>query len=114
MRTTLTEPFPTIFGRKNILDKFSILSLVYRSDCFITILSPVCDYLSPKDPAPAPLCSIKDRYLSRLSVRAVPGKPGFQEARWITSEDANVEHLLDVFTTTDATQAACGVLVIIS
>jgi hypothetical protein len=34
--------------------------------------------------------------------RGSPGKPGFEEARWITTEDVNVEHLLDVFTTIDA------------
>ena len=28
--------------------------------------------------------------------------PNFRETRWITSEDVNVEHLLDVFTTIDA------------
>ena len=31
-----------------------------------------------------------------------PDKPGFKESRWITSEDVNVEHLLDVFTSVDA------------
>ena len=96
--------FSTIAGRKNIFDKFCVISLTYRSDGFVTMLAPLRDYLSPKDPASAPLlCSTKDRYFSRLSVDVQPGKPGFNEARWITLEDVNVEHLLDIFTTTDAT-----------
>ena len=94
--------FPTIAGRRNIFDKFCVLSLAYRCDGFITMLAPIRDHLSPKDPASAPLlCSTKERYFTRLSAHVEPGKPGFEEARWITSEDVNVEHLLDVFTTTD-------------
>jgi hypothetical protein len=97
--------FPTIANRKNIFDKFCVLSLTYRSGGFITMLAPLRHYLSPKDPMSAPLlCSTKDHYFSRLlSVDVEPGKPGFEEARWTASEDANVEHLLDVFTTVDAT-----------
>ena len=96
--------FPTIASRKKMFDKFCVLSLAYRSDGFITMLAPIRDYLSPRDPMSAPLlCSIKDRYFSRLSIHVEPGKPGYEEARWIKSEDVNVEHLLDVFTTTDAT-----------
>ena len=105
--------FPTIVGRKNIFDKFCVLSLAYRSDGFITMLAPIRDHLSPKNPASAPLlCSIKDHYLTRLSIDVGPGKPGFEEARWIMSEDGNVEHLLDAFTTVDTGSGgvwgACG------
>ena len=105
--------FPTIAGRENIFDKFCVLSLTYRSDGFITMLAPIRDHLSPKDPASSPLlCSTKDRYFTRLSVRIEPGEPGFEEARWIRLEDGNVEHLLDVFTTIDVASgdvwSVCG------
>ena len=111
--TNIDWLFPAIAGRENIFDKFCVLSLAYRSDGFITMLAPIRDHLSPKDPALSPLlCSTKDHYFSKLSVHVEPGKPGFEEARWITSEDENVEHLLDVFTTIDVTSSdvwgACG------
>ena len=96
--------FPTIANRKHIFDTFCVLSLTYRNEGFVTMLAPIRDYLSPKDPTSAPLLrSTKERYFSRLSVDVEPGRPGFEEARWITSEDVNAEHLLDVFTTIDAT-----------
>ena len=105
--------FPTISDRANIFDNFCILSLTYRSHGSITMLAPLRDYLRPKDPISSPLlCATKERYFSRLSVYVYPGHPGFNEARWITSEDANVEHLLDVFTFVDADSGdawdACG------
>jgi tetratricopeptide (TPR) repeat protein len=95
--------FPAITNRKAILDTFCVLSLTYRNDGFITMLAPIRDFLSPTNPMLAPLLrSTKERYFSRLSVDIEPGRPGFEEAKWITSEDLNVEHLLDVFTTIDA------------
>ena len=94
--------FPTISDRRTIFDKFCVLSLTYRSNGFITMLAPIRDYLTPKDPKSSPLlCATKDRYFSRLSVEIGPDRPKFGEARWILLEDVNVEHLLDVFTSID-------------
>ena len=95
--------FPTISSGKDILGGFCVLSLTYRSNGFTTMLAPLQDHFRPKDPKSSSLlCAIKERYFSRLSVEAHPDKPGFEETRWITSEDVNVEHLLDVFTSADA------------
>ena len=94
--------FPTIFNRKNIFDKFCALSLAYRSKGFTTMLAPIRDYLRPQDPQSSPLlCATRDHYFTRLLVVVDPGKPMFEEARWIVSEDINVEHLLDVFISID-------------
>ena len=95
--------FPTISDRTNIIDNFCVLSLTYRSNGFVTMLAPLRDHLSPGDPTSSPLLyTTKDRYFNRLSVFVNPGEPGYEEARWITSEDVNVEHLLDIFTSVDA------------
>jgi len=95
--------FPAISSRRTIFDKFCVLSLTHRSDGFITMLAPLRDYLCPKDPALSSLLrATKDYYFSRLSIEVHPNNPGFEEAQWIVSEDINVEHLLDVFTTIDA------------
>ena len=99
--------FPTISGRKKIFDKFCVLSLTYRSNGFVTMLAPLRDYLCPKDPKLSPLlCITKECYFRRLSVEVDPRSPGFKDTRWITSEDVNVEHLLDVFTSVDADSAS--------
>ena len=95
--------FPTIPDGTNIFDKFCTLSLTYRSSGFVTMLAPLREYLRPEDPTSSRLLrATKERYFARLSVDVHPGKPGFKEAQWITSEDVNVEHLLDVFTTINA------------
>ena len=111
-RNNLEWLFPTIPNRREIFDKFCTLSLTYQSNGFITMHAPLRDYLCPEDPMASPsLCATRNRYFRRLSVDLYPDKPGYEEAGWITSEDANAEHLLDVFTSIDVNSvdvwAAC-------
>jgi len=95
--------FPTISNRTNILDKFCTLSLTYRNNGFVTMLAPLRDYLRPKDPMSSSLlCTAKAYYFSRMAVTLNPNEPDIIKTQWITSEDVNVEHLIDVFTTIDA------------
>ena len=92
--------FPAISNGTDIFDKFCTLSLTYRNNGFITMLAPFRDCLSPKDPKLSILLLItKERYFTRMSISINPNKPNFMESQWITSEDVNVEHLLDFFTT---------------
>ena len=94
--------FPTIPNRTAVFDTFRMLSLTHRSNGFVTMLAPLRDYLSPKDPkSTLLLCMIKQLYFIRMSAVIDPNKPDFEGTRWITSEDINVEHLLDIFTTVD-------------
>ena len=93
----------TISNVPAMLDKFCALSLAYRNDGFVTMLAPLRDHLRPKDPGSSALLrTTKENYFNRLSGEIPPDQPGFEEARWITTENINVEHLLDVFTTIDA------------
>ena len=94
--------FPIISDRKSIFDKFCLLSLTYRSNGFVAMLAPIRDYLGPRDPQSSQiLCATRDFYFSRLSVDVDPNEPGFEAARWIKLEYANVEYLLDRFTSID-------------
>jgi tetratricopeptide (TPR) repeat protein len=94
--------FPSTSNRVQLFDVFCLLSLTYRDNGFVTMLAPIRDYLVPRDPRSSPLlCATRDQYFIRLSVDIDPDEPGFGEALWAVSEDVNVEHLLDVFTSID-------------
>ena len=75
------------------------------------MLAPLRDYLRPKDLKASPLLhAVRKRYFSRLSVVVDPDVPEFEDSRWIMSEDSNVEHLLDVITSTyPASKSVWGV-----
>ena len=94
--------FPTISNRTTIFDEFHSLSLTYRSNGFITMLVPLRDHLYPDDPLSLPLLrAARGYYFTRLSAEPDPDSPGFRETQWIASEDANVEHLLNVLMSID-------------
>ena len=95
--------FPTLSNTRNIFDKFCVLSLTYRVNGFITMLAPLRDYLSPRNPRLSPLlCKTEECYFTRLRASIVdPDVPNFEDSKWIKSEDVNVEHLLNVLTSID-------------
>ena len=68
------------------------------------MLAPLRDYFSPMDPGSSSLlCATKEYYFTWMSADIDLDGPSSGETQWITLEDVNVEHLLDVFTTIDAT-----------
>ena len=94
--------FPTISNRQRLFDTFCLLSLTHRCNGFVTMLAPIRDYLAPQEPPSSPLlCATRDRYFSRLSIGADPESPGRGDTLWVGSEDVNIEHLLEVFTSID-------------
>ena len=61
------------------------------------MLAPLRDRIVPKNPYSSLLpCATKECYFLRLSVDVYPDKEGYEETKWIISEDANVEQVLDV------------------
>ena len=65
--------FPSIPDRRNIFDKFCVLSLTSRSNNFFTMLAPIRDHICLKDPASSPLlCATKDFTLAGCRFTLIP------------------------------------------
>jgi len=83
-------------------------------DGFVTMLAH-SETISVQEPKLSPLsCATKDHYFTRLSLDLDPDKPRFKKRGGSTSEDANVEHLLDVFTAIDADSPMYGMSALLS
>ena len=104
--------FPSITDRKKVFGGFCALSLTHRNNGFVTMLAPLRDHLCPKDPLASLLCSVKEHYFSRLSFFMGTPASDNDGATWIASDDVNIEHLLDIFTSIDVNSEsvwdACG------
>lgn len=81
-------------------------NISFRNNGFIAMLASLRDHLSPKDPVLSPLlCVTKHSRFTRSSAAIDPNGLGFRGTQWISSEDVNVEHMLDVSTVIDMDSA---------
>jgi tetratricopeptide (TPR) repeat protein len=101
--TNFPRLFPIVSKGNHILDKFCTLSLTYRSNGYVTMLAPLRDHFRLNDPKSSSLLrTTKERYFTWMSVQIEYFiQDSFESSKWITMEDANVEHLLNVFTSID-------------
>ena len=98
-RTTLTG-----CSQQSSIKTISLfISLTFQSNGFITMLAQLRDYFYPNGlNLPLFLHTTERCYFSRLSVGTGPNETGFKKTQSITSEDVNVEHLLDFFPCADS------------
>ena len=101
--------FPTVTRIQDIIDTLCILSLTHRAGSFVTMLAPLRNHLLSKDPLSAPLLlTTKAQYFARLAlITNTYVDLGLSETKWVVSENTNVEHLLDVFTSFGVLRPAC-------
>jgi tetratricopeptide (TPR) repeat protein len=92
--------FPTVSGGNNILDKLCTLSLTYRSKGYVTMLAPLRDHFRLTDLKSSSLLrTTKECYFTKMSVQIEYYiQENYESSKWIKMEDANVEHLLNEFT----------------
>ena len=99
-RSKLLEIFPSVENIREIFDTLGRMSLTLRSeDGFVTMLAPIRLHMSADEDCSVLLSDLQAYYYAELdtSSELSPGDEGFEQTRWICSEDDNVERLINHF-----------------
>jgi tetratricopeptide (TPR) repeat protein len=99
-RSKLQEIFPSVKNIHDIFDTLGRLSLTLRSDDgFVTMLAPIRLHMSADEDYGGLLGDLRAYYYTELdgSSQLSPGDEGFDQTKWIGSEDDNVERLINHF-----------------
>ena len=99
-RSKLSEMFPSVKNIHEIFDTLGRMSLTFRSDDgFVTMLAPIRLHMSADEDYGALLSDLQAYYYTELdtSSQLSPGDEGFEQTKWICSEDDNIERLINHF-----------------
>ena len=99
-RSKLENMFPSVKNVHDIFDTLGRMSLTLRSDDgFITMLAPIRLHMSADEDCGGLLSDLQTYYYTELdgSSQLTPGDEGFEQTKWIGSEDDNVERLINHF-----------------
>ena len=99
-RSKLENMFPSVENVHDIFDTLGRMSLTLRSDDgFITMLAPIRLHMSADEDYGGLLSDLQTYYYTELdgSSQLTPGDEGFEQTKWIGSEDDNVERLINHF-----------------
>ena len=99
-RNKLPEIFPSVSNIREIFDTLGRMSLTLRSDDgFVTMLAPIRLHMSADEDYGDLLDDLRTYYYTELdaSSQLSPGDDGFEQTKWIGSEDDNVERLINHF-----------------
>ena len=99
-RSKLSEIFPNVEKIHEVFDTLIRMSLTFRSDDgFVTMLAPIRLHMSADEDYGVLLNDLQAYYYTELDrySQLSPGDEGFEQTKWIGSEDDNVERLINHF-----------------
>jgi len=99
-RSKISEMFPSVKNIHEIFDTLGRMSLTFRSDDgFVTMLAPIRLHMSADQDYGVLLSDLQVYYYTELDAcsQLSPGDNGFEQTKWIGSEDDNVERLINHF-----------------
>ena len=99
-RGKLSEIFPSVKNIHEIFDTLARMSLTFRSDDgFVTMLAPIRLHVGADKDYGVLINDLQVYYYTELDrcSQLSPGEEGFEQMKWIGSEDDNVERLINHF-----------------